>query len=53
MDHDLASRLVSEGVKTADDLADLDTEELMEKGGIGEEDARALIMAARARWTEE
>ena len=26
---------------------------LMEKGGIGEEDARALIMAARARWTEE
>ena len=53
MDHDLASRLVGEGVKTADDLADLDTEELMEKGGIGEEDARALIMAARARWTEE
>ena len=25
----------------------------LEKGGIGEEDARALIMAARARWTEE
>ena len=53
MDHDLASRLVSEGIKTADELGDLDTEELMEKGGIAEEKARALIMAARARWTEE
>lgn len=53
MDHDLASRLVSEGVKTADDLADLDTEELMQKGGIAEDEAKALIMAARARWTEE
>ena len=53
MDHDLASRLVSEGIKTADELGDLDTEELMEKGGIAEDKARALIMAARARWTEE
>lgn len=53
MSHDLASRLVSEGIKTANDVADLDTEELMEKGGISEEEARALIMAARACWTEE
>ena len=44
---------MSEGIKTADELGDLDTEELMEKGGIAEEKARALIMAARARWTEE
>ena len=53
MDSDLASKLVSEGVKTADDLGDLDVEELMQKSGVDEERAKALIMSARARWTQQ
>ena len=53
MDNDLASRLVSEGVKTADDLGDLDTDELVAKTGLSQEDAQRLIMAARATWTEQ
>ena len=53
MDNDLASRLVSEGIKNADELADLDVEELMQKSGIDDERARALIMAARARWSDQ
>lgn len=52
MDNDLASVLVDHGVKTADELADLDTEELQEMTSLDEERAKALIMAARARWTE-
>lgn len=52
MDNDLASVLVDHGVKTADELADLDTEELLEMTSLDEERAKALIMAARARWTE-
>ncbi|MBO5658829.1 MAG: transcription termination/antitermination protein NusA [Duodenibacillus sp.] len=52
MDNDLASKLVSADVKTADDLGDLDVEELMEKTGLEEEAAKQLIMAARATWTE-
>ena len=47
MDNDLASRLVSEGIKTADELGDLDTEELMQKAGISQQEAQRLIMAAR------
>ncbi|MDY6010256.1 MAG: transcription termination factor NusA [Duodenibacillus sp.] len=53
MDNDLASSLVVHDIKSADQLADLDTEELMEITGIDEDRARNLIMAARARWTEE
>lgn len=53
MDNDLASRLVSEGIKTADELGDLDTEELMQKAGISQQEAQRLIMAARASWTQE
>ena len=53
MDSDLASKLVSEGVKSADDLGDLDVEELMQKSGVDEERAKALIMTARARWTQQ
>lgn len=52
MDNDLASVLVTHGVKTADDLADLDTEELQEMTSLDEERAKALIMAARANWAE-
>ena len=52
MDNDLASKLVGAGVKTADELGDLDTEELVEKTGLDEEAASKLIMAARASWAE-
>lgn len=52
MDNDLASVLVDHGVKTADELADLDTEELQEMTSLDEERAKTLIMTARARWTE-
>ncbi len=52
MNNDLASVLVDNGIKTADDVADLDMEELQEKTGLDEEGAKALIMTARARWTE-
>ena len=44
---------MSEGVKTADELADLDVEELMQKSGVDEDRAKALIMAARARWNDQ
>lgn len=50
MDNDLASKLVEAGVKTADDLGDLDVEELVEKTKIDENRAKALIMAVRATW---
>ena len=53
VDTDLAAKLVSEGVKTADELADLDVEELMQKSGVDEDHAKALIMAARARWSDQ
>lgn len=52
IDPEVASKLVEKNVKTADDLADLATDELMEMTGIAEERAKALIMAARATWTE-
>ena len=52
MDNDLAATLVSKGVKTGDDLADLATDELVEMTGITEDRAKDLIMAARAAWTE-
>jgi N utilization substance protein A len=41
------------GVKTLDDLADLAADELVEllpDGGLTEDEAGALIMAARAHW---
>ena len=50
MDNDLVSKLVEAGVKSADDLGDLATDELMEATGIDEERAKALILAARASW---
>ena len=53
MDNDLAAKLVERGVKSADDLADLASDELVEMTGIAEDRANALIMAARATWTEE
>ncbi len=45
--------LGEKGVKTLDDLADLAGDELIEivgKDKLSEEDANAIIMAARAHW---
>lgn len=50
MDNDLAAKLVAGGVKTANDVADLATDELVEKTGLAEDKASALIMAARQSW---
>ena len=50
MDNDLAAKLVAHGVKTADDLGELATDDLVEMTGIEEERAQKLIMAARASW---
>src|SRR5690625_4383116 len=51
----MVARLGENGIKTLDDLADLAADELMELLGDlapSEEEANALIMAARAHWFE-
>ncbi len=48
MDEDTASRLMAQGVKNAEDLADLAVDELIELVAMDEERAKALIMTARA-----
>jgi N utilization substance protein A len=50
MDTDLAQKLAEKGVLTRDDLADLATDELIEKVTMDEARAAALIKAARAHW---
>ena len=48
--------LGEKGVKTLDDLADLAGDELIEivgTGNLSEDDANAVIMAARAHWFDE
>jgi len=50
MDGDLAQKLAEKGVVTRDDLADLATDELIEKVTMDEARAAALIKAARAHW---
>jgi N utilization substance protein A len=50
MDSQLAAKLAKSGIKTRDNLADLAVDELAEAGGVDEERARKLIMAARAHW---
>ena len=50
MDAELAQKLAEAGVKTRDDLADLATDELIEKVAMDESRAKALIKAARAHW---
>ncbi|HEX8980741.1 MAG TPA: transcription termination factor NusA [Parasulfuritortus sp.] len=50
MDTGLASELAAKGIKTAEDLADLAVDELVDLTGIAEDRAQALIMAARAPW---
>src|SRR6185312_10483032 len=50
VDQALASKLAKGGIKTRDDLADLAVDELSELTGMDEEQAKKLIMAARAHW---
>ena len=47
---ELISKLADGGVHTRDDLADLAVDELQELSGVGEEEARTLIMKAREHW---
>jgi len=49
----LAFRLAEKGTRTQEDLAELAVDELLEVDDMPEEDAAALIMAARAPWFEE
>jgi len=49
----LAYRLAEKGACTQEDLAELSVDELLEVDDMPEEDAAALIMAARAPWFEE
>ena len=52
----MLAKLGEAGVKTLDDLGDLAGDELRENLGplaMGEEEANAIIMAARAHWFED
>ena len=49
MDEDLAYKLAENGITTAENLADLATDELLEKIKMDETRASALIMAARTK----
>ena len=48
----LAFRLAENGVRSQEDLAELSVDELIEIDEMTDEDAAALIMAARAHWFE-
>ena len=50
MDEQTALTLAAKGVATQEQLADLDTDELVELSGMDSEHANILIMAARAPW---
>jgi N utilization substance protein A len=50
MSSELIAKLADAGIHTRDDLADLAVDELTETTGIGEEQAKALIMKAREHW---
>ncbi len=50
MTTDLVARLAAGNVHKRDDLADLAIDELVELTGLGEEQARDLIMKAREHW---
>jgi N utilization substance protein A len=47
---ELIGKLAEGGVNTRDDLADLAVDELQELTGVGDEQAKALIMKAREHW---
>jgi transcription termination/antitermination protein NusA len=50
MDAETAAQLSDKGVGSAEDLADLAVDELVELTGMAEDRAQAMIMAARAPW---
>ncbi|KKL22171.1 hypothetical protein LCGC14_2438120, partial [marine sediment metagenome] len=50
MSRELALTLGSKGVASVDDLAELAVDELVEMGGMNEQEAAALIMKARESW---
>jgi transcription termination/antitermination protein NusA len=47
---ELIGKLAQGGVNTRDDLADLAVDELQELTGVGDEQAKTLIMKAREHW---
>lgn len=53
MTPELADELARNNIATRDDLADMGTDEIVGMGGLDEEQAGKLIMAARAHWFEE
>ena len=53
MDNDTARMLAAKGVGTQEALADFATDDLVELTGLDAEQARQLIMAARAPWFVE
>ena len=46
----LIAQLAEGGIHTRDDLADLAVDELVEIAGMGEDEAKTLIMKAREHW---
>ncbi|KPC52950.1 transcription termination factor NusA [Amantichitinum ursilacus] len=50
MSAELATKLAEHDIHTRDDLAELAVDELVEMTGIGEDDAKQLIMKAREHW---
>src|SRR5512146_1210611 len=50
MSQALIARLAEGGIHTRDDLADLAVDELTEIAGMGEDEAKTLIMKAREHW---
>ena len=47
---ELIGKLAEGNIHTRDDLAELAVDELVELAGVGEEEAKALIMKAREHW---
>jgi N utilization substance protein A len=52
MNDDLAKVFLANGIRTRDDLGDLDVESLVEMTGLNETQAGELIMQARQHWFE-
>ena len=47
---ELIGKLAEGNIHTRDELAELAVDELVDMVGLGEDDARALIMKAREHW---
>jgi transcription termination/antitermination protein NusA len=50
VDDELANALIERGINTREELAEQSTEDLLGVGGLDEERAGQIIMAARAHW---